>query len=132
MSAIPVQPEIRPNTLPRYLLLALSSIFVVGAIGQFFLAGLGIFDGPDRWADHRGLGHALGILAHVIWIPAVLARVPARLVAGSVLLAVLFEAQYGFIQIEDPYVQALHPVNGAVMLALAGWIALRTFGVVRR
>ena len=116
----------------RYLLLALAVLFVAGAMGQFFLAGLAVFDSPLRWSDHRNLGHTLDLVAMVIWIPAALGRVGWRLVAGSVLLVVLFKAQYAFVEIDEPYVRALHPLNGAVLFALSLWIVRRALDLVRR
>jgi hypothetical protein len=117
--------------LSRLLLLALAAVFVAGALGQFFLAGLSVFDSPVSWTDHRRLGHGLGVIAHVAWIPAAIGRTGGRIVAGTAALAVLFEAQYGFVQIDEPAVQALHPLNGAVMFALALWVGARTFALVR-
>ena len=116
----------------RYLLLALAGLFVAGAVGQFFLAGLAVFDSPLRWTDHRDLGHSLDLVAMVIWIPAAAGRVGWRLIIGSVLLVVLFKAQYAFVGLDEPYVQALHPLNGAVVFALSLWIGRRVFDLVRR
>jgi hypothetical protein len=119
------------NPVPLYLLLALSSIFAIGAAAQFFLAGLSIFDTPLRWSDHRNLGHAPGLLTYVILIPAALARIPARVALAAVLPAILFMAQYAFVNFDQPYVQALHPLNGAIMFALASWIAIRASTAIR-
>ena len=89
----------------RYVLLALTVLFVAGAMGQFFLAGLAVFDSPLRWSEHRSLGHTLDLVGMVIWIPAVLGRAGWRLILASVLLVVLFKAQYAFVGIDEPYVQ---------------------------
>ena len=116
----------------RVVLLALTALFVAGAAMQFFLAGLSLFDDPSRWADHASLGHVLGLIPWVLWIPAVLGRTGWRLIAGSLLLMVLFMAQYAFIESGTPSAQALHPLNGAVMFALALWMCTRTVGLLRR
>ena len=116
----------------RYVLCVLAALFMAGAVGQFFLAGLAVFDSPLRWSDHRDLGHTLDPIALVIWIPAALSRVGWRLVVGTVLLVVLFQAQYAFVEIDEPYVQALHPLNGAVLFALSLWIGHRSLDLVRR
>jgi hypothetical protein len=51
----------------RAILLVLSLLFVAGSLGQFFLADLSDFDSADYWANHRALGHGLGILAHAAY-----------------------------------------------------------------
>lgn len=116
----------------RSILLALTALFTLGATAQFFLAGLSLFDNPSRWADHANLGHVLGLIPWILWIPAVAGRVGGKLIAGSILLLVLFGAQYAFIESGEPYAQALHPLNGAVMFALTLWMSLRIVGLLRR
>lgn len=119
-------------TVARYILLALAVLFVAGAAGQFFLAGLSVFDSPLHWSDHRNLGHAVGLLTEIMWIPALIGRVGKKLVAASVLMFVLVGAQYAFVEIDEPYVQALHPLNGVVLFALSFWIGRRTLDLLRR
>lgn len=132
MSSPAVLPLSRPTIWSRIVLFALAVLFVAGAVGQFFLAGLSVFDTPLRWSDHATLGHTLGLVAYVAWIPAVLGRVGRGLIVGSVLLGVLFGFQYAFAESNEPSIQALHPLNGAVMFALALWLGRRTFAVLRR
>jgi hypothetical protein len=45
-------------SLFRYVLLALILVFLAGAMGQFFLAGLSVFDSAAHWSDHRDLGRS--------------------------------------------------------------------------
>jgi len=120
------------TTRSRSVLLTLAVVLTVGAMGQFFLAGLSVFDTPVYWADHATFGSALGMVAYVVWIPAVLGRVGRRLVGGAVLLPVLFTLQHVFPASAEPYVQALHPLNGAVLFALSLWIACRSVGLLRQ
>ncbi len=116
----------------RCLLLLLLVLFTAGAATQFFLAGLSLFDNPSRWADHASLGHILGLIPWILWVPAVVGRVGWRLVTGSLALMGLFMAQYAFIESGEPYAQALHPLNGAVMFALAVWMTRRACSLLRR
>lgn len=115
----------------RYAVLSLAFLFTAGALGQFFLVGLSIFDNAVHWADHARLGHWLGIIARLVWIPALLGGVGRRMVVATIVLAVLFEAQYGFVEFDNPTVQALHPMNGALMFGLSTWIVARAFALVR-
>lgn len=119
-------------TLARVAFLALTVLFIAGALGQFFLAGLGFFDDASRWNDHKSAGHILGVVTYFIWIPAVLGRAGAGPIVGSILLIVLFYAQYAFIHIENTVVNAFHPVNGTVLLLLSFWLSLRAFSLLRR
>ena len=116
----------------RYLLLAVAIVLTAGALGQFFLAGLSVFETPRYWSNHATFGSVLGLVANVAWVPAILGRVGWRLVVGSLLLPVLFTAQHALVAIDQSFVQALHPLNGACLFALSLGIAVRTAALVRR
>ncbi len=107
----------------RRLLAILSITFMLGAFGQFLLVGLSVFDDSSRWSDHQALGHALGALTWVMWIPAIVGRTGRRLIGSTILLLILFEAQYIFINAGSTLVNALHPLNGSVLLVLSTWIS---------
>lgn len=115
----------------RWVLLALAALFTLGAFAQFFLVGISYFDNPVRWKDHANLGHILGLLPYVMWIPAVLGRTGARVILGTLLLFVLFMAQYAFIEVDNTTMHAFHPLNGAVMLVLAFWLTQRGWTLAR-
>lgn len=129
----------RPGTAPvggvarpaRAILLFLTVVLTAGALGQFFLAGLSVFGSAAYWGNHAVFGSALGSLAMLVWIPAALGRVGGKVVAGSLLLPVLFTLQHVFPAIDQPFVQALHPLNGALILVLSLWLAARAFGLLR-
>jgi hypothetical protein len=115
----------------RWALAGVALLFVLGALGQFFLVGLSVFEDAARWDDHANLGHAIGLLTWVLWIPAVLGRAGRGLVIATLALFVLFEAQYGFISAGNGVAKALHPLNGAVLLVLGGWICQRAIALLR-
>ncbi len=115
----------------RWVLMALAALFTLGAFTQFFLVGVSYFDNPVRWKDHVDLGHILGLLPYVMWIPAVLGRTGTRVIVGTLLLFVLFMAQYAFIEVDNTTMHAFHPLNGAVMLVLAFWLVQRTWSLAR-
>ena len=108
----------------RRALAGLAAVFVLGALLQFFLAGMAVFDGPERWADHEMVGHVVGLLSWFLWIPAVMGRAGRRVVIAAVAVFVLFGGQYGFVAADQGAIQALHPLNGSVLLLVAGWIAV--------
>jgi hypothetical protein len=115
----------------RWALLALAALFTLGAFTQFFLVGISYFDNPVRWKDHANLGHILGLLPYVMWIPAVLGRAGTRVILGALLLFVLFMAQYAFIEIDNSMAHAFHPLNGSILLVLGFWLTQRAFALTR-
>ena len=127
----PIPPQPAAVTWSRRVLLLLALLFTLGAFGQFFLVGLSMFDDASRWRDHETLGHAIGLLPWVMWIPALLGRTGQRMVVACVALFISFELQYAFIEVDNGVVNALHPLNGAWLLVLSSWISLRTLALVR-
>lgn len=117
--------------LARWVLLALAGLFTLGALAQFFLVGLSMFEDGARWQDHKTLGHVLGLLPYVLWIPAVLAKAGRGVILGALMLFVLFMAQYAFINIDSGAVRALHPLNGTLLLLLGASLTQRAFALVR-
>ncbi len=115
----------------RWVLMALAALFTLGAFTQFFLVGVSYFDNPVRWKDHANFGHILGLLPYVMWIPAVLGRTGTRVIVGTLLLFVLFMAQYAFIEVDSTMMHAFHPLNGSIMLVLAFWLTTRAFALAR-
>lgn len=117
--------------LARWALLILAVLFTAGALAQFFLVGISMFEDGARWNDHKTLGHILGLLPYVMWLPALLGRAGKNVVFGTLMLFVLFMAQYAFINVDSGYAKALHPVNGTVMLMLGHWLVQRSIRLVR-
>ncbi len=95
------QPRSGLVTGSRWALAILAALFTLGALGQFFLVGMSMFEDAARWQDHETLGHTIGLLPYVMWIPAVLGRTGARVIVATVLLYVLFMAQYAFINVDS-------------------------------
>jgi peptidoglycan/LPS O-acetylase OafA/YrhL len=105
---------------------------------QFFLAGAGVFrakpTGDKRlfesstFAAHRGLGWILQLGALLLLLLALLARPGRRRLIGSAVLFILLIAQGVLSEAGDsaPWVAALHPVNGLLILALASFPARDT------
>lgn len=117
--------------LARWALLVLAGLFTLGALAQFFLAGLSMFEDGARWQDHTTLGHILGLLPYVLWIPAVLGKAGRGLILGALMLFVLFMAQYAFINAGTGTMRALHPLNGTFLLLLGAWLTQRAFALAR-
>jgi len=94
--------------------------FVVCAIVQVFLAGLGVFDDPGSFVTHREFGYTFGWLTLAILVLALVGRSSRRLTGLSILLLALFALQSVFVALRTdlPAIAALHPLNGFAILAV--------------
>ena len=114
----------------RWLLLA---FLVLGAV-QIFLAGLGAFridnlgvSGDTAFAPHRAVGFAMGGVALLILILALIARPGARAVIASVVLFLLvFLVQSLLASLADNTVWfgGLHALDGLAILGIAAFLYL--------
>ena len=113
-----------------------TGLFLVGVLGQVFLAGLGIFAHPANLVTHVYLGAALHGLATLMWLLAALGRQPLETTRlNGVLFGVLtLQGLLPNLRGSVPVLAALHPVNALVIfwiaLVLARWA--QAFAWVRR
>lgn len=107
----------------------LLSVFTLGVIVQFFLAGLGVFrvqDGSSSshfdhvWSPHRTLGNVLFIVALLVLVAALVARLGRGQVLLGLVLALLVFLQSILANNGPSWVRAFHPVVAVLILALAG------------
>ena len=96
-------------------------LFAACILVQVFLAGMGVFDGPQRFEAHRNFGYLFGWLTLVMVIIAAVGRLGRLLIGLSLLALVQFALQSVFILFREdlPEVAALHPVNGVLLLVTA-------------
>jgi Family of unknown function (DUF6220) len=104
----------------------------LGAVLQFFLAGLAVFRAKPHGSDklfkssafdpHRVVGDALILIAFALLVLAIVNREHIRL---SFVLFVLMLLQFGLASAGDSVAAlgALHPVNGLLILAVAHLLA---------
>ena len=107
--------------IARPIHLVVAWLLVAGLLVQVFLAGMGVFDGPERFETHRNFGYLFGWLTLVMVIIAAVGRLGRRLIGLSVLALVQFFLQSVFILFREhqPAIAALHPVNGVLLLVVA-------------
>jgi len=118
--------------------LIVASLFVAGVVVQVFLAGLGVFDDPARFATHRDWGYMLELLPIVMLVLALVGRLGRRQIAFAIALFAMFILQSILVafRVDQPMIAALHPVNGFAILlvgieaAREAWID-RNAAVVR-
>jgi Family of unknown function (DUF6220) len=107
----------------------LLSVFTLGVIVQFFLAGLGAFrvqDGASSshfdhvWGPHRTRGNVLFIVGLLVLVAAIVARLGRTRVLLSLVLPLLVFVQSVLANNGPSWVRAFHPVVAVIILALAG------------
>jgi predicted transporter len=105
------------------------SVFTLGVIVQFFLAGLGVFRVQHGASDarfdhvfgpHRTLGNVLFIVGLLVLVAAIVARLGRTGVLISLVLPLLVFVQSILANSGPSWVRALHPVVAVLILALAG------------
>lgn len=108
-------------------------LFVACSVVQVFLAGLGVFEDPARFALHRDFGYAFGLLTIVLIVLALAGRLGRLIIGLSILLLVLFAMQSVFVVVRGsaPFIAALHPVNGFLIL-FVGIVVARLAAAKRR
>jgi hypothetical protein len=109
-------------------------IFLALGMVQIFLAGLAVFSldgqevgapGETAFDPHRSLGFAMGGVALIILILALVARRSARsmvLTAVMFLLAFLAQSFLADLGGSDAFFGGLHALDGLVILGLAGYL----------
>ena len=103
----------------------LAWLFLVGALLQFFLAGLGVFRAAS-FGPHATVGTLLGFVSLILLILAVLSLRTGTLSRRGVTLAALLFAlmvlQWLLVEVFlgiVPALVALHPVNGLFIVTVA-------------
>lgn len=107
--------------------IVLAAIFALGTVAMVFLAGLGVLVNPSHFAGHRGLARFIEAVPLLMVVAALLARLPRKLLGLTVLLLLLFGAQYVFLYLMPMLgltpLRALHAANALAMFWLALWLA---------
>jgi hypothetical protein len=103
-------------------------LYVAAIVVQVFLAGAALaqLGGSGDFRTHVDFGYTIvGVVALAVVITAVIARVGRRSILITVGLLVLYVIQtmLPYAKTSVPAIAALHPVNAAVLFALALWYA---------
>lgn len=115
--------------------LVLGSLFVLAILFQVFMAGGGIFASSSWWPMHEVLGMAISVLPLLFLALAWIGQLGRRSLWLSGLALVLVVLQSFLVTLPGtlgvPVLSALHPVNALVIFALALWLTLKAWRVVR-
>lgn len=99
----------------------LSIVIIIGLIAEFFFAGMGVFH-ASSFQIHRMTGVLLWAGSALLLLLALIGRLGRRTIGFSTLLFVLLLIQPLLLQISQPYVKALHLVNGLAVLASCSYL----------
>lgn len=105
-------------------------LFVAAIVVQVFLAGAALANlgGSGNFDTHISFGYTgIGIAAALLVVTALVARRPRRDVGIAVALLLLYVVQtiLPSFRASASWIAALHPLNAAVLFALAVWYARR-------
>ena len=102
---------------------ALSRVFVVCLVVQFFLVGLDVFEAIGESELHRDFAYTYGWLTPILVLLAALAGTPRRTQLLTVVLLVLYAIQTYLPLIAEraPLLSAFHSVNALVVV----WVAVQ-------
>jgi hypothetical protein len=93
----------------------LSILIVIALLIEFFFAGMGVFHAAT-FQIHRVTGVLILAASALLLLIALLGRMSLKMIGLSVFLFVLLFVQSLLLQIHQPFIKALHPVNGTVIL----------------
>lgn len=121
------------RSVVRSIHLVVAWLLVAGLLTQIFLAGLGVFRGPENFATHRDFGYTLELLPLLLLVLGLIAGLGRRaaLLAAGIFGLFLLQSVFVGLRESNPEVAALHPVNGffitflAIVLARDAWLARR-------
>lgn len=111
-------------------------LLIVGIFLEVFFAGEIMLVNASTLIQHRDFGQVLGLVPILIFVSALGARLPQRLLILSGLPAVLYAMQYIFLYglggLGLPLdLKALHAVNALVMFWVAQYLARIAWKIVR-
>jgi hypothetical protein len=114
----------------RWLHAAAAWVFVAAIIVQVFLAGAAMANlgGSGDFGAHIEFGYfAVGLLALVVLITSLVARMGRRQMGISAALLILYIVQTVLpsFRTTSPAIAALHPVNALLLFGLAVFVARR-------
>jgi Family of unknown function (DUF6220) len=100
-------------------------VIAVGAVVQFFLAGVGVF-GADSFDAHEGLGWMLHTAAILVVICAIIGPRTGRAIGTAIGFFALFTLQVMLpgLQDDSPWLAAFHPLLALGVLGMAVHIGL--------
>jgi hypothetical protein len=115
-----------------YLLVAWAVVAMV--VIQVFLIGMTLFVSFNWLPNYIAFGHSIGLVILLLFILALIARLPRRSILLTLLLVVLFSLQYAFVNLASafgtPVMGAFHSINALAIFWLAVYLARQALGLL--
>lgn len=109
-------------------------LFLVGILGQVYLAGLGVLGRQPSWDSHTDLGHSLAGATLLMIVCAYAGRLPRPIKpltwASFVIYALLADIVI-FMRDSAPKAAALHPVLAVLLFSVITVAGLRAWQFAR-
>jgi hypothetical membrane protein len=109
----------------RVIYFGVAVLYLVGAVVQFFLAGLGVF-GAESYDAHRAFGLVLVLVTLALLVLALVGRMPRMTTILTVVLLGLNVLQMFLANVDVGEVAALHAVNGVLIVFVAHELTQRS------
>lgn len=107
--------------------LACALLLAGGLLVQVFFSGVAIFGDASYWQAHMVLGGATVVPILAMLVTGLLGRLPGWMIWATVSLLVAFAFLYGCFHValvlQAPWLRALHPVDGVIMLVIDAGLA---------
>ncbi len=100
---------------------------LVAVIAEFLFAGMGVFHATS-FAIHKGTGEAITYASYLLLVLSLIGLLGRTRILLSVLLVVLMLLQNFLVHVKNPFIAALHPLNGLVIMGaiiILVWVGAR-------
>jgi len=109
----------------------LAMLTMAAIVLQFFLAGVGIF-GAGSIDAHRMVGYLIMLAAVLLLVVALIGQLGRQRIMFSAILVVLMVVQIALIESDQPWIEALHPLNALAIMGVTAQLMMRGRGWNRR
>ncbi|WP_096186642.1 DUF6220 domain-containing protein [Evansella halocellulosilytica] len=110
------------GSISQFIYIAMSFVFLLCVLFQFYTAGLSIFGGGHYWVQHKMVVHLFGInLPIFMMITAFIGRLPKIFIyyTGGFLVLIFSMYVTANLGFQLPIAGSLHPIFGTILVILA-------------
>lgn len=97
-------------------ILTLSSV-----VAEFFLAGLGVF-GATTFSLHKVTGEVIMLASFLLLLLSIIGLLGRKRILFSLLLVILMLIQNVLVHVHNPYIEAVHPLNGLAVMGISAML----------
>lgn len=100
-----------------------SFLTLLSVFFEFFFAGMGVFHAAS-FQIHRITGILLLLFSVIMLLVALIGRIGRQRIGFTLLLLILLFIQPLLLQVHQPFIEALHPVNGLIIMLVCAYLIL--------